>query len=125
MYALIRGWATLRSSIEHRGLVESEEWVEVLDIERALRMMAEPERRQSEAHRDFARVERAAKEAAAAIACVMLLGFSDDDLRLAFGKTRHWEARPRLERGAEWISTYLSGESIATADNVFRPKASA
>lgn len=124
VYALIRGWATLRSTIEQQGLVEAEVWCELLDIERALRLMADPERRGAEGHHEFARVDRAAKESALVIAGVMLLGFSGDSLRIAMGKTRHWDPKVRMERGAEWIASYLNGESIATADDVFRPKGS-
>lgn len=107
-------WAWMRSRVERYGEVESEEWVEVLDLERALRLLASPA---IQDRRDL-RTMRDAQMAAVLISARLMLGFDRYEMRAFAGRGR--DAEKLVRKGCAWLSAYLSGRSIDEAEKAFR-----
>ncbi len=107
-------WAQLRSRAETFGQVDEDGWVEVLDLERALGLLAAPLMQRRRGHE----IERQARVAAALIATRLLLGWGEGEMRPL---VRPGDDPERLIRkGAAWIAAYLSGQSIEGAEAAFR-----
>lgn len=106
-------WAAIRSRIERDGTVDDPDWVEVLDLERALRLMASPLMADGRGRRQ----EMQARRAAMLIAAHLLMGYDVRELRslLPVG-----EDPLRLMRaGATWIAAYLSGQTVEACEAAF------
>ena len=106
-------WAAIRSRIERDGDVDDPSWVEVLDLERALRLMASPLLTDGRGRRQ----EMQARRAAMLISAHLLCGYDTRELRslLPIG-----EDPLRLMRaGQTWIAGYLNGETVEACDQAF------
>lgn len=130
VWAIVRSWAGQRSRIERTGNVECEEWIELLDVERALRLMAAGIPRDDPrwadpmqydtSRRELREVCREMARAAGLIASMMLLGYrSSHDLAFAFGGGDERNRRS-LDRAKAWLACYLAGGTLAEAETAFR-----
>jgi len=103
-------WSVLRSQIETRGLVESDEWLAVVDFERWLRILASaPIIHAADARRDL-KLERQAQRAAELITIRTQLGYVPP------GRDSMLLLRKAIAHGMVW----MNGGSIAQAEAMFR-----
>lgn len=117
-------WATIRSRVERTGDVEDAGWLEVLDLERALRLLSQPEvfepdprnpdrrrRRLSESD------ELALRRAGMLLASHLLCGFGVDELGSLL--PRGVPPLGLMRAGEAWITEYLNGQTIRDCERAF------
>jgi hypothetical protein len=107
-------WAAQRSRTENTGLVDEEGFAEVLDLERALRLMASPILR---SRRDF-RMAAEAQAAAMGISAVMLAGFEMSEVKAILGD--RYNVDRIFRKGYAWCAAYLSGKDVDACETAFR-----
>lgn len=129
VWPLVRAWGDLRAHAECSGDVETEGWVMVIDLERALGILAggvpmtDPRWIDDDAEnqRHIRWLNREMARAAALISVTMLLGFRTHDLAYALYKSAYAERQvtEALDRGRAWLQSYLAGGSLADAEEAF------
>jgi hypothetical protein len=118
--SLLPAWRRLRAHYEHRGGIEEEEWVAVLDIERFVsflgtyRLRHDPADASSPDERRRRKANgRDATQAAEMIASHMLLGWNAEDSRFPH------RARRLQEKVVAMGERFLAGASFEEADQAF------